>query len=68
MLFCIGNPIVNVMNFGDFEEFSSFFQDKFYIGNSTVNFLISWQSENFLRKSRFLIDFLWKVVGFFPMN
>ena len=40
---------------------------KFYIGNSIVNFLISWQSENFLGKSRFLIDFLSKTFGFFPM-
>ena len=44
------------MNFEDFEEFSSFFQDTFYIENSIVNFLISWQRENFLRKSRFLIE------------
>ena len=25
MIFCIGNPIVNLMNFDDFDEFSSFF-------------------------------------------
>ena len=28
LIFCIGNPIVNLMNFEDFEEFSSFFQEK----------------------------------------
>ena len=25
LIFCIGNPIVNLMNFDDFDEFSSFF-------------------------------------------
>ena len=45
------------MNFEDFEEFSSFFQDKFYIGNSIVNFLISCQIEKYLGKLRFLIEF-----------
>ena len=30
LIFCIGISIVNLMNLYDFEEFSSFFQDKFY--------------------------------------
>ena len=41
-----------------------FFQGEFCIGNSIVNFLISWQSENFLRKLRFLIDFVMEIIGF----
>ena len=57
LIFCIGNPIVNLIGFIDFEDLVVFFQEKFYIGNSIVNFLIPWQSENYLGKSRFLIEF-----------
>ena len=36
--------------------------------NSIVNFLISWQSENFLGKSRFLIEFFIKNLRVFSYD
>ena len=36
--FCIGNPIVNLMDFEDFEVFSIFFQDKMLYRKSNSKF------------------------------
>ena len=46
MIFCIGNPIVNLMNFDDFDEFSSFFSREILYRESNSKF------SNFMEKTK----------------
>ena len=71
LIFCIGNPILNLMDFDDFDEFSSFFSREILYREFNSKFSKIMMNLKLFGKSRFLIDkieFFFRFFSYAPEN
>ena len=68
LIFCIGNPIVNLMNLDDFDECSSFFSSEILYGEFNSKFSNFMSKYKLLGKLRFFIEFFIKNLRIFSYD